>query len=356
MPNMKYHDFRDYLPFYRNDFIKSIASNRRWSVSDKSKVPCNMSDLKALIETKDSRIHVRGANMYHEDNMTTLKECIKLIPNIANHAYMLDCQREGWVVLDIEKTCPDELKQKFLKLPYLYGERSLSGEGIHLICKLPENWNEHPEYHNAVKLQSKEGWYEMLMMHWVTFTRNWLTPMSSEGDGSITVADVFNSLIKQNKAVKAVKAKAITKKPEIPEEKRLLRLMNTLEYHKEPKDFPKLDKYDRYLGPDLSKYEFGYSAYLAYYLIKLIDTRADIATNHYNDEQIAYVVYELLQKRLEHRSKHDTRRNGMPLLLYDASIAVAKVRLDNEEREKMRKEKRAQRKAEKKKQKEKKEK
>lgn len=325
----KHYDYRDYLAFYNNDFIKSIANNPKWSISDKDKRPINMSALETFLKERDTRVYIGGASQYDDTNMTTLGHTVKMLPNVANHAYMLNAKIDGWVVLDIEKTCPPDLKKKFLQIPYLYGEHSMSGKGIHLICRLPSNWNEFPNYQNMVKLQAKTGWYEILMYHWVTFTRNHLDKISSKGtkDG-YTIADIFKDLTDQVKASQKTAIKELVDKPDIPSEKRVLKLMEPFQYSKKPEDFPKLDVNKNYLGPDMSRYEFGYASYLAYYVNQTINKLPSLAKKQYTDQEIEWMVYDLLKKRLKWRAKHDTKHKNMPWLLYNAVAAVEHMRLD----------------------------
>lgn len=330
---LKYFDYHDFPVFYHNAFIKSIANKPNWAVSDKDKVPRSLPSVKAMIDAKDTRIRITGASMYNPDDMVTLTESLQILPNIANHAYMLDCQKEGWVVMDIEKTCPDDLKEKLLGLPYLYGEYSLSGEGIHLICKLPEDWNEHPEYHKMVKLRQKFGWYEMLMYHWVTFTRDSLPKSESKGNGKISVKDVFDKLITENRATHPLSVNAVIDKPNLAREKKVVNYLDGFDYTKKPEDFPKKDKYGHLIpGGDMSSYEFGYTMFMIYKLFDL-EKRYEWARKlEYTDDERAWIIYDILQRKLTHRAKHDTKHNGMPLLLYDAVHGLAMYRLDQDER------------------------
>lgn len=325
----KHYDYRDYLEFYNNDFIASIANKPKWSISDKDKRPINMQALETFLKEKDTRIYISGASQYDDTNMTTLGHTIKMLPNVANHAYMLNAKIDGWVVLDIEKTCPPDLKKKFLQIPYLYGEHSMSGKGIHLICPLPSNWNQFPNYQSMVKLQAKTGWYEILMYHWVTFTRNHLKKITSKGTKEgYTIANIFEELTKQNKASQKVDVDPLIDKPDIPSEDRILLMMDTYHYGRKPEDFPKEDENKNYLGPDMSRYEFGYASFLALHVNDMVHRLSTLAKNEYTDEEITWIVYDLLKKRLEWRAKHDTYHKKMPWLLYNASVAVGHMRLD----------------------------
>lgn len=311
----------DYPNFYNNPLIKLISKKPKWSFSNpESKKPINVSDLKMLLNSRDTRINVHGADFHKPDNMTTLDDLIDSVPNLPNHAYYLDCKTDGFIVLDIEKTCPKKLKDAFLKLPYLYGEYSLSGKGIHLIAPLPKNFKDFPDYMDQPKLQEKNHYYEILLTHWVTFTRNTLPKPMSKGEAGYTYEDIYKHLVSENHTAHNVNLDDfMDKKPKIKNEDAILSLMDEFKYSKTVEDFPQVGR----LG-DYSKYEFGMAAFLYWHMKYLIKNTPIFDVKDYNDNSYAWMVYELLQKRLEHRSKHDTFREGMPFLLFIAASAIAK--------------------------------
>lgn len=305
-----------YPKFYNNDFIKFIAENQKWSISNKDKMPVSIYALRQYLKGYGHDIY--GASQYKLDDQATLPGLLNLVPNAANHAYNLDCQKDHWVVLDIEKTCPDNLKKRFLSLPYLYGEHSLSGKGIHLILPLPHCWNEYQAYHNMPKLQEKHKWFEILMTHWVTFTRNALPKSVSQGDGTLSVDTVFKYLTKQVKPAKHVDVTTLESRPKIPQEKRLLRLLKENDYGKTLTDF-----YN-----DESRFEFATAIFVAKKLTEIINEYASLSSVDYSPDQIAYVVYDDLKTRLPYRPKHDEVRQNMPWLLYTAQTALATLASD----------------------------
>lgn len=306
-----------YPKFYQNNFIKFIALNPKWTISDKEKKPISIYALKEYLTGKTHNLPY-GASQYKIDDMTTLDDLLDIMPNAANHAYSLDCQKDHWLVLDIEKTCPNNLKKRFLSLPYLYGERSLSGKGIHLILPLPKNWEKFKTYHQMPKLQEKHKWFEILMAHWVTFTRNSLPESVSKGDGTLTVDTVFEYLTKQVKPAKHIDIKTLTKKPKIPYEHRILNALQDYQYSKTLNDFYK----------DESRFEFATAMFIIRSLNEIFNTYATLAAINYTPNQIAYLTYEELQKRLPYRPKHDEVRQNMPWLLYTAQTALARYLTD----------------------------
>lgn len=327
---MKYYDYRDFPKFYNNAFIKEISKNPKWTISDKDKKPVSIYDLRNKLIFGREFDNINGASSYKKEDMTNLPDLLKLVPNASNHAYYLDCKKDGWVVLDIEKTCPEKYKKQFLKLPYLYGEHSLSGKGIHLFCPLPSNWDKYKAYHNKPKLQETHGWYEILMTHWVTFTRNELEQTESKGDGKHDLSKVFAKLAHMTQAHAKAKVEVTTDKPKIPNEKAILAKMKDFKYNKTVEDFPFEGRKGNY-----SAYEFGMASYFYHELRYLLKSDQNFKKTDYNDTQIAWLIYKLLKKNLKHRAKHDEYRDHMPWLLFNAVLAIGTTK--ETERDEMRK-------------------
>src|SRR5699024_2889070 len=101
-----------------------------------------------------------------------LNELVDFLPNAANHALRLNALVDRVAVLDIEKTCPDELKEALCRLPALYRERSMSGQGVHLVLPLPDSFEDFRDAAAKRVVKGPHGWYEILLGHYVTFTRD----------------------------------------------------------------------------------------------------------------------------------------------------------------------------------------
>lgn len=303
-----WHDFPD---FYNSAFVHELAGNEKWTVSDKDKRPI---DMRALIERGKvwGVAYNRGYNPLVD--LETLKETI---PNATNNAYYLEADTDKYVVLDIEPKCPDLIKRELLKLPYLYGETSMSGKGIHLVFALPENiWSAYPVIHNKLAIKEKHGYYEILLNHMVTFTRNCIGDVYDPKSVS-EFEKVFETLAAEAKETSEL-AKEINvteiNTDDIPSYNRILSVLTAQTYKKKPSDF-----YD-----DMSKYEFGMASFYYHMLQKLL--KGDHFKNvEYTDEQCAVIVYSLLCKKLEYRAKHDTQRNNMPWLMYIATQLIGKT-------------------------------
>ena len=298
--------------FYTNPIISAITDIPRWTVSDNEKVPINMRELMT-----SGRIW--GAHEITTECLVTLDEMTNFLPNAANNAFYLRAQADGFLVLDIEKTCPRHIAVELLKIPGLYVERSMSGKGYHLILPLPANFWDFPIATGKLKLQEEHGWYEILLDHWVTFTRA-VVPASElpqpdfePGAWEKLYADL---------AAKATEAPTsefdmTLERPEIPRVDQIIDLMTRRPLEKTLEDF----------HGDFSRFEFSVLGVLFNRMKPILVAIADLEPNAVLDESVkSWLIFEAATEILPHREKHDEIRNGMPLLL-NAAVALVARRL-----------------------------
>ncbi len=309
---MSYHTIQDFPDFYNNEFIKSISHNKKWTVSDKNKRPIDMT---ALI-TKNKiwgAAYDRGYNP-----LVDLKTLTGFLPDATNNAYNLNAYEDGYVVLDIEPICPPEIKADLLKLPYIYGEKSMSGKGFHLVFPLPkEICNKYPVIQNKTKLQRQDRYYEILLIHMITFTRNTIPfPDASLIKDIDAFNKIFEDLAKTAKSSAPVKHFIVSdiKTDDIPMYDKTIAVLSSQIYDKKPINF-----YN-----DMSRYEFGMASFY-YHKLKRLQQHYSYASAgiRYSDEQTATIIYKLLSSKLEPREKHATLRHDMPYLLYIATSLIA---------------------------------
>lgn len=303
-------DFRDFPEFYANPLIRSIAGIEKWSVSDKDKRPIDMFDLKTFG-------HIHGATWTDGRSLMTLDALVDFLPDAANHAFYLDAMTDSFVVLDVEKTCPDDIKQKLLQLPYVYGETSLSGQGLHLLFPLPSCIKDYPIAMQKPAMREEHGYYEILLNHWVTFTRNMLPPATGNGN----FEELFRELASKQTESKRVDFDVETQFPQgIYEAAKICyHLKRQTPYSKTPEDF---------FG-DRSKYEYGHTSYLYHRLRKLIAAVAP--DHHYTPNELAWMLYKASSRTIPYREKHDEERDGLPWLLYLAREVIAKHALEEDD-------------------------
>lgn len=174
--------------FYTNSYIRSgLAQHKLWTVSDFDKRPV---DIVAAISpspvcprcSRPECNEVHGARLADaETQLLTLDELTAALPNARNVTTHLDWRLSGLMVLDIEPDCPTEVADQLLRLvtgntaspdpTAVYSEMSSSGRGYHLLLPTPTNLPYFPRAAQATKLQHPKRWYEVLLYHWITFSR-----------------------------------------------------------------------------------------------------------------------------------------------------------------------------------------
>ena len=308
----------DFNHFYEHDIIKKLAKNEKWTVSDKDKIPI---DLKLWIYQQK----LCGAQFNNDLSLVTLDVLRKEIPNAANHAYYLDAMIDKYVVLDIEPSCPDDIKQELLQMSYSYGERSMSGKGYHLIFPLPTCIAEYPIAQTKLVLKEEHGYYEILMAHYVTFTADMLPPAS----GTEPFEPLFRKLASQQKEVVRTEMDITEMAPEM--DTCTLRIQTALKFcgHCYPKHLEDFHN-------DHSKYEFAYMMHLYKNLQKLIQMDSVQTHRTYTESEQAWFLYSLAKEQLPHRVKHEETRDGLPWLVYLAREVMAKYE-DPKEKQKNKK-------------------
>jgi hypothetical protein len=315
-------DPADLFPdFYTNPHIKSIASRSRWTVSDNTKMPI---DIRELMRTG----LVYGASRIDETCLTTLNELTQFLPTAANCAFHLRAQADEMLVLDIEKTCPPEIAAKLLGIPETqYSELSMSGRGYHLVLPLPDNFWDYPIAAGKTVLQEEHGWYEILLEHWVTFTREQI-PADRFADPSTGVIpespswnDLYASLAKDAVVVATQEISVEDDKPDIPREESILDLV-TRQPHKR--------NLDAYQG-DISRWEFAVLGVLYNRLNTVLIAFRHNTGHAYDHSDQAWLLYMAAQEVIPHRDKHNTHRSGIPLMMSAAISLIARRSADDED-------------------------
>lgn len=310
--------YLDFPEFYNHPFIKSIADIERWTVSDNNKRPIDMFEW-------IYRQKLVGAATTDSNSLISLHRLCQTLPNAANNTFFMDTLTDNFVMLDIEKTCPDEIKQELLKLPYIYGETSLSGKGYHLVFPCPACFFEYPAATKKVVMKEEHGYYEILLNHYVMFTRNMIPP--SEGTGDFET--FFRNLCEKQKEVNREDVDIHDMEPEHgPDYDKIVELLIRQDYKKTRDDF----------SEDLSRYEYGYIGFLYYklnqilkvntialYDVKSEETGKTVKQKYvYSDNEKAWILYTVAKDKIPYRAKHEEQRDGLPWLLYMAREIIAK--------------------------------
>lgn len=290
--------------FYSHPFIKSIADKERWTVVDKNKRPI---DIKELMY--NSRII--GCQCQDERSLTTLNTLLNVLPNAANNTFYMDSLIDRFVVLDIEPICPQNIKNELLQLPYIYGEVSMSGKGYHLVFPLPDIIYNYPAACKKIVFKEKHKYYEILLQHHITFTRNMIPPATGSGDFTA----LFEKLAAEQIDNSFNKLEFDENMPdEVPMQDEILDILARQTYSKTADNF-----YN-----DMSKYEYGHLSFLYEKLCCILNI-SKIKDNHkYTDSEKLLLLYHSAENVIPYRAKHDEFRNGMPWLMYLASQVMLK--------------------------------
>jgi len=290
----------NYNYFYNNLAIMGIAGNSRWTASTNKKVPMD-----AVIWRDEGR--VTGAKYAGPKSLVTLEELHRL-PGITNPntTYHLNAGIDRICILDVEPKCPEDLRSKFLEMPYLYGELSASRVGLHLLFPLPAKYDDYPVLKTKSVMRDPHGYYEILLTHYVIFTRMSIGPPTGGGDFDklfYEMAEKQMASVRNNIDVQALQPS------NIQDEDMMLQHLANVTYKKEPSDF----------GGDMSRYEYGFVGNLHRALQQFMWESAV----RYTDDEKAWLLYQVARDYLEHRAKHDTYRDGLPWLLYIAREVIA---------------------------------
>lgn len=264
---------------------------------------------------------------------------------------LLDSAETGYYIIDIEKECPEKIRQGVLLAlhDYIeYLERSLSGKGYHLVVRM-----EQPEALTTVK---HKKWVEILSNHHCTFTFK-----------EVSFQEAYYGSCPENETV-ALWDEDVN--PEDLDAKRDHEILQALSAPLTPKAFYDMigagrtvivqapadigefkaalstfdgghadlfnilcdTVYDKTLDDfhgDVSRWEFGYASKLHYRLQRAAMDMVDCRMNHYqiplDQSQAVMLVYMAMKHTLAPREKHKTTRNGLPWLLYTSQQVYIKT-------------------------------
>lgn len=321
-------DPRNVFPqFYCNPAIRALAGQQRWTISgklnedSKGKAPI---DVRHLIDTNG---RVRGAWARDAQCLVDLHELADRVPNAANAAFYLQSITDGLMVIDIEPGCPPEVALNLLALPgAIYTETSMSGRGYHLVTPLPTNLRDFPIAAAKKVIREEHGWYEILLEHWATFTRQPIDhgllaeaaalDLASEPFSSIE--DLYSSLAKTAKATKAVSTEVGTVGAEAPKIPGMGRIIRQSIAAAEPW-FKTLDHFDG----DRSRFEFSILGTLYRQMVFQMAAVSEERNVDFSSSDQAWLLYLAAMESLPRRAKHSEQRNGRPFLLDRAAAMVA---------------------------------
>lgn len=312
----------------------SVKSLQCWCVS-KDKIP---KDMYALAKGLDWGVSQKRSHSCYVDYAAA--SAVAASTGMALTLWV-DSAAQGIYMLDVEKTCPAEIRRAILLALHdevLYLETSLSGKGFHLMVRLGS-----PEELRTAKYKK---WFEALSLHHCAFTGNRISfadayamevPENQPLDDDDRDRDLmgamsrpltgkdFYDLIGGGAAVKIVQS------GELGEYKAavagfdgrhadLFNILCDMVYEK---------TVDKDFHNDCSSWEFGYASKLHYLLQRT--ARAVMASDgtYYSvdltKQEAVMLVYMVLKQNVPPREKHKEYRNGLPWLLYTSQNVYAKT-------------------------------
>lgn len=293
--------------FISNSTIKSLAVKPFWTVNIDGKKPLD-------IVGYDTLKQIRGAK--DDTYLTTLNELFRIVNAIPEQfVYNLNAVRDKVVVLDVEKTCPNDIKQTLLQLPFIYGDISMSGQGLHLIFPCPEL---DEITINKIAMKEEHGYYEILIHHYVTFTNNTIFPQYTVENAPIQFQEIWDKL-------KQAQKNTVKKDFDLDFEK----LNLDFPYYDAMKDAiirnfkSRFRKTPADFGNDMSRYEFAMIGSIRYSLMTIMEIPMFKRQAVLDEMQQIAIVYDIAVETIPHRSKHDERRDGKPMLLYQVINSFA---------------------------------
>lgn len=300
--------------FIDNPVILYLAPKPYWTVNIEGKKPLD------IVEYDRSK-KIRGAQ--NEQCLTTLSELLRIVNAVpAQFVYHLDAVRDHIVVLDIEKTCPDDIKETLLKLPFIYGDISMSGKGLHLVFPCPAL---DEITINKMVMKEEHGYYEILIQrHYVSFTNYTIFPQYTTENAPIQFQEIWDKLKQtQKNTIKKEYDTDIDNVsldfPQYPVMRDAIIRNFKARFKKIPSDF----------FNDMSRYEFAVIGSVRYSLNLMMDIPMFKRKVKLDEMQQIAMVYNIVSEILPYREKHNETRDGKPMLLYQVFNSFATTERTN---------------------------
>lgn len=330
--------------FHDSSAIQLLGRASRWTISGRLEIPDPASqdsgskrkapiDVRHLLDGCNAGCQhtgpLRGAWATDERCLVTLEELVQRVPDAANNAFYLKAMTDGLMVIDIEPDCPPDVAAELLSLPeheVLYRELSMSGRGFHLLTPLPDNFHDHPLAAEKIVLRHEQGWYEILLKHWATFTRR---PIPQDHPVLRAASEVerprFGSIAElyEDLAVRARESSLATsgdvrtaaEMPDIPGSQQIVDEIVAMGISgvRPQTDF----------DGDTSRWEFSVLGRLYGLMQSAIGQQSMFHQHVYTPADQAWLLYGAALQIIPARSKHNERRNNRPFLLDRAAALVA---------------------------------
>lgn len=306
----QYNSWDAHPKFLDSYVYKVLGDFPSWTISDKDKRPIDI----GYLEWEGK---IRGASPADPGATVKLSELKDIVPDAANAAFMLDSDLHEVCILDVEPKCPNDERTPFFDFPYLWVETSMSGHGLHFVLPVPKAIKDDPYANSRAAIKDADKRYEILLNHWVTFTRNEIEPTSNP-DGDWDAWEAFAKHLVESAPKSAVIASGlelIDVLKDHPQKTqnwdKIVEYAQVRAYEKDPADF----------NNDMSRYEFGYISHL-YRQVKALAIN-DQTRYEYDANELAWLTYDAAREVIPWRPKHNEFRVGLPWLLYQSKMIVS---------------------------------
>lgn len=343
--------------FRANPLIDFLASDPWWTMSDNDKRPIHARD---FLDTG----HVHNVRFDGDHPLVTL-HALDADKNLdaVNRAYRLRARENRVMMIDVEPSAPDVMKEQVLAFPAHYTELSKNG-GVHLLIRVPDDLItdanrylfddlsvfKEPVPKNHEGKQTRQAHYEVILNdHFITFTKKMDTekPVADflhDDDAREKLRAFLDDIVALDAERKHERERAKAYRVQLLEDsldderqadvKAFIQL-RAFEVAREQAGEKAPDDY----GGDNSRYEMGVANSLASQVIKThrlsLDTQSfrELA-ERLGEQELIYATYILLEEIVPYRDKHDEERDGLPWLLYTAKRAYEYMKAQNAKRNK----------------------
>ena len=299
---------RRYRAFYENEKIQELSRWPFWATTNPvDKAPMSMHGL-----SFNPPLEYFASSAKPRD-MLPLVNVLLAHPDLRNVALYLQAEKFGYAVVDIEPACPKRTRDRLMSLPWHYAERSMSGKGIHLIIDCPKDLLERYPNARKAKVQDSNKTYEILLDHWVTFTREAIDPSTVPQRGTKTAEKVLKKLFSSQKKPISTEVDFDIDDPET-EIEHYAAIMDNITFDGGPLYGNTYANILESKGNDQSRADFTCALLCAKALDRHMRTAYNTPMRELPPQHMGYITMQLMRQVLEKegvwRDKYDSPRPG----------------------------------------------
>lgn len=313
--------------FRQNALIDKLKTDTEWTVSSNDKKPL---DAKVLLASQE----IKWASLFEAPYPLVALTELDADPNLdwVNRAYHLDARKNRVFMIDVEPEATDDTLINAINCPANYTEISKRG-GVHLMIEIPEDLitpeNEYLLDTTVIKDEKLEIEY-IFNNHYCTFTKNIVmnktnTDFNNDPTAKAILKNMLDTIVIIDKDAKLARDAANKIKTTFDTNDLNMTAINKLISIKSLKPF--IEKQKQKSSADYNNNDSRYERAVAVACAHKVRSTVKFAKESpyinkifkdFSDSDAIYATYELLKQCLPYREKHDTSRNGLPWLMYQA--------------------------------------